>query len=68
MTKYTDDGANTPYVLTDGNSALGTITLAPLAEQYVVILTYTATGQGTTKSGVTTTPTAKYAFIKSKGR
>lgn len=54
---------NLPYTATTNDTTLlKTITLAPLAEQYWVIVTYEATGNGVT------TPTAVYQFNKQYAR
>lgn len=56
FTSTTDGSTNQPF--SNGVSVLGTITLAPVCDQYWVILKYAATGNGTT------TPNYKAEFVK----
>lgn len=58
---FTTDGSTSSTTFSNGSSLTGTITLAPLCDQYMVILKYdtlTATQQGVT------TPTAVYEVLK----
>ncbi len=57
----TTDGSASSLTFSNGNAALGSITLAPYPDFYLVIVKYAATGNGTT------TPTAIYEAIYTYG-
>jgi hypothetical protein len=62
-----EDTKDTPNVLADGNSKTGTITLAPLADAYVVIVSYLSTGNGTHLLTTKRSPAVTYIVQKQYG-
>jgi hypothetical protein len=69
----TEDVIDTPDKLASGNSATSTITMAPLAERYAVILVYETQNGGDNFNGThlltaKRAPTVKYTIQKTYGK